>query len=104
MVDSPDTYSVADDRDLDAGIKPFVVILREAGIETFESCEGGAGHAYQYPTIKFHGHRDAGWLALHAAQVRGLPVMALQRSWMIIDGEPVGPHWEMVFYEHAGAH
>ncbi len=29
---------------LDPGIADYVIALREAGIETFESCEGGPGH------------------------------------------------------------
>ena len=31
---------------LDPGIAGAVAVLREAGVETFESCEGGHGHAY----------------------------------------------------------
>ena len=42
---------------LDDGIREAVRILAEAGIETFESCQGGDGHAYSEPTIRFHGER-----------------------------------------------
>ena len=31
------------------------MILRENGVETVESCQGGAGHAFPEPTIKFSG-------------------------------------------------
>lgn len=36
---------------LDPGIAGAVRVLMVAGIHTFESCEGGAGHAYPEPTI-----------------------------------------------------
>lgn len=83
--------------DLDAGISDAVRVLRARGVETFESCEGGDGHAYAEPTVRFHGHRDQGWRGLWAAQESGLPVDELRRTWPIIDGEPVGPYWELVF-------
>ena len=38
---------------LDPGIERAVNLLREARVETFESCEGGAGHAFPEPTIRF---------------------------------------------------
>ena len=85
--------------ELDPGIAPFVRMLQSAGIETFESCEGGDGHAFPEPVIRFHGHRDEGWRAMAAAQQLGLPVAELRRTWPILDGEPTGPYWEMTFYE-----
>ena len=83
--------------DLDSGIAPMVKVLLDAGIETFESCEGGPGHAYPEPTIRFHGDRGEGFRALAVAMQRGLPVLHLRRVWPIINGEPTGPWWEMVF-------
>jgi hypothetical protein len=82
---------------LDPGIHNAVVALHEAGIETFESCEGGQGHAYAEPTVRFHGNKSEGLRALAAAMQRGLPVAELRRTWPIIDGEPTGPYWEMTF-------
>lgn len=82
---------------LDPGIARAVQVLQEAGVETFESCDGSPGHAFSEPTIRFHGGKGAGWRALAAAQEVGLPVLALRRSWPIDDGEPTGPWWEMVF-------
>lgn len=86
---------------LDEGIARFVVILNEAGIETYESCEGGTGHAYPVPTVRFHGERSEGFRALAVALQHALPVQDLRRIWNIIDGEPVGPHWEMTFHKKA---
>lgn len=85
--------------DLDPGIREAVRILRAAGVETFESCEGGEGHAYAEPTIRFHGYRQALWRALSAAQDHGLPVGEVRRTWPVIDGEPVGPYGELVLRE-----
>lgn len=86
---------------LDAGIAPYVDVLSAAGIETFESCEGGEGHTFPVPTIRFHGHRDEGFRALALALQRGLPVAKLRRAWSVEDGEPVGPDWEMTFWSRA---
>ena len=84
--------------ELDQGIAPYVEVLIEGGIETFESCQGGEGHAFPEPTIRFHGDRSEGFRALAIAMQRQLPVQALRHSWDVIDGEPAGPYWEMVFY------
>lgn len=82
---------------LDAGIAPFVEALTEGGIETFESCQGGDGHAAPEPVIRFHGDRAEGFHALAVAQRRDLPVAALRRAWPVQDGEPTGPWWELTF-------
>ena len=84
--------------DLDPGIREAVRLLMSAGVETFESCEGGEGHAYPRPTVRFHGHRDEGFRALALALANGLRVVGLRRVWDIIEGEPTGPHWEMEFH------
>ena len=85
-------------RDLDPGIAHAVVVLREAGIETFESCEGGSGHCYPEPTVRFFGTPEAGWRALAACLALGLPVYAIRRYWTVEDDhEPRGPNWEIVF-------
>ena len=82
---------------LDEGIKHEVEILAEGGIETYESCEGGIGHCFTEPTVRFHGHKEEGFKALAIALQNGLKPSALRRIWTIIDGEPVGPDWEMTF-------
>lgn len=74
-----------------------VSLLRGAGVETFESCEGGAGHTFAAPTVRFHGDRSEGLRALAACLRAGLPVNELRRVWPVVDGEPTGPWWEMTF-------
>lgn len=83
---------------LDKGIQHEVEILVEGGIETYESCEGGIGHCYPEPTVRFHGERSEGFKALAIALQNDLKPSNLRRIWPIIDGEPVGPTWEMTFY------
>jgi hypothetical protein len=84
--------------DLDPGIAPYVKVLHENGVETFESCDGGPGHAMPEPTIRFHGERPEGFRALAVARTYNMPVGELRRFWPIIDGEPTGPYWAMTFY------
>ena len=82
---------------LDAGILPVVQVLVQNGVETFESCEGGEGHAFYEPTVRFHGNHAEGFRALAVALQHGLRVCELRRYYSVEDGEPVGPHWEMTF-------
>lgn len=82
---------------LDNGIRREVEVLNLSGIETYESCEGGPGHSYPEPTIRFHGGRAEGFKALSIALQNDLLVIGLKRVWCIVDGEPVGPTWEITF-------
>jgi hypothetical protein len=83
---------------LDRGISYAVKCLRDLGIETYESCEGGHGHSFLEPTIRFHGSLGEGFRAVAAALAYGLPVRDLRRVWHLSDGEPVGPNWELTFW------
>lgn len=80
---------------LDPGIAEAVIALRAGGVETFESCEGGPGHAYPEPTVRFHGNQAAGFRALAVAMDAGMVVAELRRVWPINDNEPTGPWWEI---------
>jgi hypothetical protein len=82
---------------LDPGIRREVEILQGAGVETFESCQGGTGHAFFEPTVRFCGQHSEGFKALAVALQHGLRVSELRRYYSIQDGEPVGPQWEMTF-------
>ncbi len=90
---------------LDPKIAPAVRVMREEGVETFESCEGGEGHAYPEPTVRFHGQRLEGFRALSVALTRadeiGLRPYVLRRLWRVEDGEPTGPWWELTFSRSA---
>ena len=85
---------------LDPGIEKAVRILQKEGIETYESCEGGEGHAYAEPTVAFHGGPEAGWRAISVCLSYGLPALCLRRVWYVLDrNEPTGPKWEITFRE-----
>ncbi len=92
-----DGYVLDEDRQLDAGIRQVVSVLRSGGIATFESCEGGMGHAFPDPTVRFRGDRSEGYKALAVVLQAGLPVAELRRVWPILDGEATGPWWELTF-------
>jgi len=87
---------------LDSGIKDAVMALRAAGVETYESCEGGNGHAFLEPTIRFHGQHAEGFRALSVALAAGLRVSELRRVWPVLDGEPTGPCWELTLTPNTG--
>jgi len=82
---------------VDSGIRHEVRVLSDNGIETTESCEGGNGHSFAEPTVRFAGSHAEGFRALGIALQHGLKVAELRRYWSIQDGEPVGPYWEMTF-------
>jgi hypothetical protein len=82
---------------LDPGIQRAVEVLMAAGIETFESCQGGTGHSFPEPAVRFYGLRDEGFRALAIAMANGLRVRSLRRYWAVVEGEPTGPSWELVF-------
>lgn len=94
---------IANPSGLDPGIRRFVEALIAEGVETYESCEGGPGHCFPEPTVRFHGDRNEGFRALSIALRHGFPVYSLRRIWKIEDGEPTGPQWEMTFSAAAEA-
>src|ERR1051325_803363 len=83
---------------LDRGIARAVDVLRAAGVETCQSCEGGAGHAFPEPTIEFYGTSAAGWFALKVCLDHGFPVKQLRRFWCVQETNiPTGPYWAITF-------
>jgi hypothetical protein len=85
------------DPELDGGIASAVLALISGGVETFESCEGGSGHAYPEPTVRFYGDHAEGFRAMAVAMQARLPVRELRRVWPVNDLEPTGPWWELTF-------
>jgi len=82
---------------VDPGIRDAVIALRRGGIETIESCEGGPGHAFPDPTVKFVGSSWAGYRALAIAMENRLPVLRMQFVYGVNNGHLEGPWWELVF-------
>jgi hypothetical protein len=99
----PDSETIQRARDLyfepplDEGIREIVETLIAGGIETYESCDGGEGHAYAEPTVRFEGDLSEGPRAVSVALANGLPVKMLRRAWSIRSGMLHGPWWEMTF-------
>jgi hypothetical protein len=71
--------------------------MLDAGVETFESCQGGEGHAFPEPPIKFEGEGSEGYRAVAASLAFGLLVWRLRRVWAVLEGTLHGPWWEMTF-------
>ncbi len=92
---------MSDPLPLDPGIKPYVEILQKEEVETFESCQGGEGHACPEPMVRFHGTSSEGYRAFAVALDYGLPVLTLNRGWHNNNGELTGPYWELVFRHKA---
>ena len=86
---------------LEPGIATAVIALNEAGIETFTSCEGGAGHPFPEPTVRFYGDEETERLAVLIVLAAGLPLHEVRFTRAYLDGEPTtgGPFWELVFYD-----
>ena len=82
---------------LDRWIVYAVKVLRDGGIETYESCHGGPGHSYPEPTVRFHGQSSEGYRAVAIAITYGLPIQSLRRVWHINGNELEGPTWEITF-------
>ena len=82
---------------LDEGIREIVETLIAHGVETYESCEGGPGHSYAEPTVRFEGDLSEGPRAVSVALGYGLSVSRLRRVWAIRDKMLHGPWWEMTF-------
>lgn len=86
------------DMPLDPGIARFVHILRAGGIETFESCQGGDGHACPEPIVRFCGDGAAGFRAFAIAKENGMPVLKVGLVYRVTNEMLLtGPWWEMIF-------
>jgi hypothetical protein len=96
-------FGATDVKKIDRGIAHEVRVLWENGVETTESCQGGQGHPFPEPTVRFAGGQAEGFRALGIALQNGLKVTELRRVWSVQDGEPVGPQWEMTFHHANGS-
>jgi hypothetical protein len=73
--------------ELDPGIAMAVRTLREAGVETIWSCEGGDGHAYAEPTIVFRGDVTEVHRVVSLAREARLGPYSVTRSWYLENEE-----------------
>jgi hypothetical protein len=82
---------------MDPGIIRVVRLLQEAGVETCQSCQGGEGHAYEWPAVDVT-HEP--WKALDVANGYGIPVSRIAHTWNIDPdrGEPYdASFWRIAF-------
>lgn len=79
---------------MDPGIICAVRIFQEGGIETCQSCQGGEGHSYEWPTVDIY---SAPWKALDIANDFGLPVVAISERFGVVDGRPAEHFWRIEF-------
>ncbi len=70
---------------IDPLILPAVKILNNHGFETFESCQGGEGHCYHEPTVRFFGDEFSLIRAYETCRCYGLNVSAAKRVFMKVD-------------------
>jgi hypothetical protein len=85
---------------VDDGIIGVVRLLRDAGVHTYSSCQGGGyllGHGYLLPTVCFEGDDEEGERAEKIADGAGYQVRQISRTWYTRDGERMGPFWELQF-------
>lgn len=82
---------------LDKGIRKAVGILMANEVETFESCQGGAGHCFPEPTIHFYGNKNEGIRVAYICLQENLPIFKIGRAFHVSGGEITTPFWEVVF-------
>lgn len=93
---------------IDPKILPAVEVLNNHGFKTFESCEGGKGHCYPEPTIRFEGNEYDAMRAYEICQLYCFPVHEVKRVFRKTplynnDNTPdvhlMGEVWEQPFNE-----
>jgi len=68
-----------DFENLDRGIRPAVELLIQNGFKTFESCQGGRGHAYYSPTVRFHGDETELLRAYEICEASNMAISCVRR-------------------------
>lgn len=91
---------------LDKGIVDAVIMLNRHGFETWESCEGGEGHCFEFPTIRFWGTEFDLIRAHRVCENYGLKIYQssrIYRTTEISTGDlypcPNGKVWDVPFNE-----
>ena len=89
---------------LDSGIRNAVQILNDHGFETWESCQGGDGHCFEMPTIRFWGEEFDLIRAYKICENYNLNVFEAHRVYRCVDigtnstrSCPNGDMWDIPF-------
>jgi hypothetical protein len=72
-----------DYEELDPGIAWTVKFLREAGVHTVSSCEGGDGHPYDEPMVRFRGDPAEAKRVAELTWREGLFPFEISRAWHV---------------------
>ena len=96
---------------VDEIIKPAVKIMLEHGFHTFESCQGGEGHSFTEPTIRFNGTEFDLIIAYELCKHYKLNVSCVRRvyeknpvyndKWEEITENWIRPFNEIVFHRNS---
>lgn len=70
---------------VDEGIRDAVIILNNHGFKTFESCQGGVGHCFPEPTIRFEGDEFDLIRAYEVCKCYNLNVYEVKRVYRKVD-------------------
>jgi len=91
---------------IDKGIRPVVELLNKYGFKTFESCEGGEGHCFNEPTVRFYGSEFDLIRAYELCALHKINVYEARRTYRKTDiykdvnnGESIGENWDEPFNE-----
>ncbi len=90
---TPAVMLAASDTALDPDIRPYVETLREHGVETIESCQGGPGHSTAGPYISFRGPAGEGLRVAGIAQNLGWPITRMRKEWAFFADDITAPVW-----------
>ena len=85
--------------ELDPDIEPVVRLLNEHGVLTLESCQGGRGHAYGYPTVLFSGGRDTVSKVRELVEEHGLRPIRVRRKRRLF--RQMAPFWQLTMHHPA---
>jgi len=93
-------------KNLDDGIKDAVILLNKFGFKTFESCQGGKGHCYDVPTIRFFGDEFDLIRAYELCMLHSINVYEAKRVYRktsvyldATNGDNIGENWDKPYNE-----
>lgn len=91
---------------LDPGIKDAVILLNKYGFKTWESCQGGEGHCFPEPTVRFFGEEFDLIRAYEICVLHQLNVFDARRVYRktsvysdVTNGNDIGKNWDKPFNE-----
>ena len=82
--------------EIDDGIRDAVRLVFESGDQTLESCEGGPGHGYRYPTIFFRAPPKGNQYVLRVLREQGYEIHSCRlKQGGRKPAATTGSHWRL---------